>query len=129
LGPVAVFAASNFPFAFSVLGGDTVSALAAGCTVVVKAHPAHPQLSVQTMKIIEQVQTALNRPHVITLVQGHAFEIGYHLIEHPSIAAGAFTGSTKGEPPYKPNPMSEQDRFPFMENSAPSIPSSLCTRD
>ena len=96
LGPVAVFAASNFPFAFSVLGGDTVSALAAGCTVVVKAHPAHPQLSVMTMKVIEQVQTALKRAHVITMVQGHSFEIGYQLIGHPSICAGAFTGSTKG---------------------------------
>jgi NADP-dependent aldehyde dehydrogenase len=96
LGPVAVFAASNFPFAFSVLGGDTASALAAGCTVVVKGHPAHPQLTIDTFKLIDEVQAELNLPGVITLVQGHAFEIGYHLIEHPSITAGAFTGSTRG---------------------------------
>jgi len=96
LGPVAVFAASNFPFAFSVLGGDTASALAAGCTVVVKAHPAHPQLSIETLKVIDQVQSQLKRPGVITMVQGHSFEIGYHLIGHPDICAGAFTGSTKG---------------------------------
>jgi acyl-CoA reductase-like NAD-dependent aldehyde dehydrogenase len=96
LGPVAVFAASNFPFAFSVLGGDTASALAAGCTVVVKAHPAHPQLSLQTLEIINQVQTQLHRSGVITMVQGHSFEIGYHLIGHPDICAGAFTGSTRG---------------------------------
>jgi NADP-dependent aldehyde dehydrogenase len=96
LGPVAVFAASNFPFAFSVLGGDTASALAAGCTVVVKAHPAHPQLSLETYKLIEQVQSEQKRNGVITFVQGHSFEIGYHLIGHPDICAGAFTGSTKG---------------------------------
>lgn len=96
LGPVAVFAASNFPFAFSVLGGDTASALAAGCTVVIKGHPAHPQLTIDTMKLIDEVQAELKLPGVITLVQGHAFEIGYHLIEHPSVTAGAFTGSTRG---------------------------------
>jgi NADP-dependent aldehyde dehydrogenase len=96
LGPIAVFAASNFPFAFSVLGGDTASALAAGCTVVVKGHPAHPQLTVDIMTLIDTVQRKLGLPGVITLVQGQSFEIGYHLIEHPFIAAGAFTGSTRG---------------------------------
>lgn len=96
LGPVAVFAASNFPFAFSVLGGDTASALAAGCTVVVKGHPAHPQLTINTMSLIDEVQRNLGLQGVVTLVQGQSFDVGYQLIEHPSIAAGAFTGSTKG---------------------------------
>jgi NADP-dependent aldehyde dehydrogenase len=96
LGPVAVFAASNFPFAFSVLGGDTASALAAGCTVVVKGHPAHPQLTLDIMSLIDEVQVQLGLQGVITLVQGQRFEIGYQLIEHPFITAGAFTGSTRG---------------------------------
>jgi len=96
LGPVAVFAASNFPFAFSVLGGDSASALAAGCTVVIKGHPAHPQLTIDTLKLIDAVQKELHLEGVITLIQGHAFEIGHHLIEHPLISAGAFTGSTRG---------------------------------
>jgi acyl-CoA reductase-like NAD-dependent aldehyde dehydrogenase len=96
LGPVAVFAASNFPFAFSVLGGDTASALAAGCTVVVKGHPAHPQLTLDTMSLIDEVQERLGLKGVVTLVQGQSFDIGYQLIEHPLIAAGAFTGSTRG---------------------------------
>ena len=55
LGPVAMFSASNFPFAFSVLGGDTAAALAAGCTVVVKAHPGHPGLSREVMKLAQGV--------------------------------------------------------------------------
>ncbi|MBQ0960248.1 aldehyde dehydrogenase (NADP(+)) [Ideonella sp. 4Y11] len=97
LGPVAVFAASNFPFAFSVLGGDTASALAAGCPVVVKAHPGHPQLSQQTFALIQRVLAAQGLPAgLIGGVQGAAVEVGVQLIRHPLIAAGAFTGSTRG---------------------------------
>jgi NADP-dependent aldehyde dehydrogenase len=96
LGPVAMFAASNFPFAFSVLGGDTASALAAGCAVVVKAHPGHPQLSAQTHALIQRVLAALELPAgLIGLVQGGVDE-GLALIRHPAIAACAFTGSTRG---------------------------------
>ena len=97
LGPVAMFAASNFPFAFSVLGGDTASALAAGCSVVVKAHPGHPGLSLQVFAIIQRVLKALDLPAgLIGLVQGAGVETGVGLIRHPLIAAGAFTGSTRG---------------------------------
>lgn len=97
LGPVAMFAASNFPFAFSVLGGDTASALAAGCSVVVKAHPGHPQTSQRVWGLI---QATLRAQHLsaglVSMVQGAGHEVGVQLIQHPLIAAGAFTGSTRG---------------------------------
>ena len=97
LGPVAMFAASNFPFAFSVLGGDTASALAAGCPVVVKGHPGHPGLSQQVFAMIQRVLKAQGLPAgLIGLVQGAGIEVGVDLIRHPLIAAGAFTGSTRG---------------------------------
>lgn len=97
LGPVAMFSASNFPFAFSVLGGDTASALAAGCTVVVKAHNGHLLLSNRIFQIIQSVLRSQNLPAgLIGLVQGPGNEVGVQLIRHPAIAAGAFTGSTRG---------------------------------
>lgn len=97
LGPVAMFAASNFPFAFSVLGGDTASALAAGCTVVVKAHPGHPGLSQKVFSITQRVLRDQGLPAgLIGLVQGADMAVGVQLIRHPLIAAGAFTGSTRG---------------------------------
>jgi acyl-CoA reductase-like NAD-dependent aldehyde dehydrogenase len=97
LGPVAMFSASNFPFAFSVLGGDTASALAAGCSVVVKAHNGHLLLSNRTFDIIQSVLRSLNLPAgLIGMVQGGGNEVGVQLVRHPAIAAGAFTGSTRG---------------------------------
>ncbi|QHE75418.1 aldehyde dehydrogenase (NADP(+)) [Hydrogenophaga sp. PBL-H3] len=97
LGPVAMFAASNFPFAFSVLGGDTASAMAAGCPVVVKAHPGHPLLSQRVFALIQNVLKAQGLPAgLIGLVQGAGVEVGVALVRHPLIAAGAFTGSTRG---------------------------------
>ncbi|GIZ50237.1 aldehyde dehydrogenase (NADP(+)) [Noviherbaspirillum aridicola] len=97
LGPVAMFAASNFPFAFSVLGGDTASALAAGCPVVVKAHPAHPGLSNAVFDLaVEAVRRCGAPPGVIGMVSGASREVGVHLVRHPDIAAVAFTGSHRG---------------------------------
>lgn len=97
LGVVAMFAASNFPFAFSVLGGDTASALAAGCPVVVKAHPFHPGLSQQVYALAQRVLKEQGLPAgLIGLAQGADVEVGIGLIRHPLIAAGAFTGSTRG---------------------------------
>ncbi|MGI5330780.1 aldehyde dehydrogenase (NADP(+)) [Actinomadura nitritigenes] len=91
LGPVLVFAASNFPFAFSVAGGDTASALAAGCPVVVKAHPGHPRLSRRTAEIV----AGAGLPDgVFGLIEGEAE--GVEALRHPGIAAAAFTGSEKG---------------------------------
>ena len=97
VGPVAMYAASNFPFAFSVLGGDTAAALAAGCTVVIKGHPGHPQLTQQTYALIQQVLAAQKLPAgLVGLVQGTSNEVGVALVRHPAIAAAAFTGSTRG---------------------------------
>lgn len=97
LGPVAMFSASNFPFAFSVLGGDTASALAAGCSVVVKAHPGHPQTSLRVHGLVQQTLQSLGLPAgLVGMVQGAGHEVGVGLIQHPLIAAGAFTGSTRG---------------------------------
>jgi acyl-CoA reductase-like NAD-dependent aldehyde dehydrogenase len=97
LGPVAMFSASNFPFAFSVLGGDTASALAAGCPVVVKAHSGHLLLSNRVAGLIQTVLQAQGLPAALVgLVQGGGRDVGVRLIRHPAIAAGAFTGSTQG---------------------------------
>lgn len=97
LGPVAMFSASNFPFAFSVLGGDTASALAAGCPVVVKAHSGHLLTSQRVFGLVRQVLSTLGWPAgLMGLVQGAGHEVGVRLIRHPAIAAGAFTGSTRG---------------------------------
>ncbi|MDB5742686.1 MAG: aldehyde dehydrogenase [Polaromonas sp.] len=97
LGPVAMFSASNFPFAFSVLGGDTASALAAGCPVVVKAHNGHLLLSNRVMDLVQKVLKAQGLPAgLVGMVQGSGKDVGVRLIRHPAIAAGAFTGSTRG---------------------------------
>ncbi len=92
-----MYAASNFPFAFSVLGGDTASALAAGCPVVVKAHPGHPLLSRRVHDLVQAVLRAQGLPAgLIGMVQGAGHEVGVALVRHPLIAAAAFTGSTRG---------------------------------
>ncbi len=97
LGVVAMFSASNFPFAFSVLGGDTASALAAGCPVVVKAHPGHPALSHAVLAVAQDVLAKLDLPAaLIGMVEGAGIEVGVELVRHPDIAAVAFTGSFKG---------------------------------
>ncbi|WP_223508901.1 MULTISPECIES: aldehyde dehydrogenase (NADP(+)) [unclassified Pseudomonas] len=97
LGPVAMFSASNFPFAFSVLGGDTASALAAGCTVVVKAHSGHPRLSREVFFLAQRVLRELKlESGVIQFVEGAGHEVGVGLVRHPHIKAVAFTGSYQG---------------------------------
>jgi NADP-dependent aldehyde dehydrogenase len=92
LGPVAVFGSSNFPFAFSVPGGDTASALAAGCPVVIKAHPAHPATSEACFDAMLRGARAVDAPDgLLALVFG--FEAGVALVEDPAISAVGFTGS------------------------------------
>ncbi|WP_347353849.1 aldehyde dehydrogenase family protein, partial [Intrasporangium sp.] len=92
LGPVAVFGASNFPFGFGVLGHDTCSAIAAGCSVVVKAHPAHPRLSVALAELAVQTLAGAGAPvGTFGLVSG--FAAGLALVDDPEITAVAFTGS------------------------------------
>ncbi|MHA6695580.1 aldehyde dehydrogenase (NADP(+)) [Homoserinimonas sp. A520] len=95
VGPVVVFAASNFPFAFSVAGGDTASALAAGSAVILKAHSGHPELSRATAAIIVDALAAASAPDgLFTLITGT--EAGRLALQHPEVKAGAFTGSIGG---------------------------------
>lgn len=95
LGPVAVWSAGNFPFAFSVAGGDTASALAAGCPVVVKAHPGHPRLSQRTAQVVADALREAGAPDgLLGLLVGT--ENGRRLVSDPRIKAGAFTGSLAG---------------------------------
>ena len=97
VGPVAIFAASNFPFAFAVPGGDTVSAIAAGCPVVVKAHPGHPATS-------ELIATAMSAavaaqgfpPGMFSMIQGSGIDVGGWLVANDGIEAVGFTGSLRG---------------------------------
>jgi len=95
VGPVAVFAASNFPFAFSVAGGDTASALAAGCPVIVKAHDSHPVTSDLTAEIVSEALALAGAP-AGTFGLVHGVQAGLQLLRHPRIAAAGFTGSTAG---------------------------------
>ncbi|WP_236710557.1 aldehyde dehydrogenase (NADP(+)) [Streptomyces sp. 150FB] len=95
LGVVAVYAASNFPFAFSVPGGDTASALAAGCPVVVKAHPDHPATSEICASVLRRAAAQVGLPEDV-LILVHGFEAGVELVKHPLISAAGFTGSVRG---------------------------------
>ncbi len=95
IGPVAVYAASNFPFAFSVAGGDTASALAVGCPVIVKAHPGHLELSRRTADVVRAALAGAGAPDgAFGLVEG--LEAGRDLVQHPAIKAAGFTGSLHG---------------------------------
>jgi len=94
LGPVVVFGASNFPLAFSVAGGDTASALAAGNTVIFKAHPAHPGTSELVGRAIQQSVRECDLPEgIFSLLFDTATQVGTQLLKHPLVKAGAFTGS------------------------------------
>jgi NADP-dependent aldehyde dehydrogenase len=107
IGPVAVFGAANFPFAFSVAGGDTASALAAGCPVVVKAHPGHPGLSVRTGQILAGALPA----GAFGIV--HGLVAGQELVSHPAIAAVGFTGSPAGGQALMALASARPDPIPF----------------
>lgn len=97
IGPVVVFGSSNFPFAYSTAGVDTASALAAGCPVVLKAHPAHPKTSDLVAKAIERaIASCQMHPYVFQHVHGVSFEIGKALVQHPETKAVGFTGSFSG---------------------------------
>ena len=97
LGPVAVFGASNFPLAFSVAGGDTASALAAGCPVIVKAHGAHLGTAELVAKAVQQAARAQHMPEgVFSMLIGEGRQIGQNLVSHPAIKAVGFTGSRQG---------------------------------
>jgi alpha-ketoglutaric semialdehyde dehydrogenase len=96
IGPVAVFEASNFPLAYSTAGGDTASALAAGCTVVVKAHPSHPGTSELVMAAIQKAIAATKMPAgVVSMLHGRSPEMALEVVRHPLIKAVGFTGSLR----------------------------------
>jgi alpha-ketoglutaric semialdehyde dehydrogenase len=97
IGPVAIFGASNFPLAFSVAGGDTASALAAGNPVIVKAHSAHPGTSEMVAAIItEAIAQSGMHAGIFSMLYDNDFAIGQALVQHPAIQAVAFTGSKRG---------------------------------
>jgi len=97
LGPAAVFAASNFPLAFSVAGGDTAAVLAVGCPVIVKAHPAHPQTSALVAQVIDAAVAKCGLPAgVFSLVTDSSIESGIALVQHSAVKVAAFTGSQRG---------------------------------
>ncbi|MEM7152448.1 MAG: aldehyde dehydrogenase (NADP(+)) [Myxococcota bacterium] len=97
VGPVVVFGASNFPLAFSVAGGDTASALAAGCPVVAKAHPAHPGTSELVAEVIAKAVAEVEAPPgLFSCVQGRSHTVGERLVMHPAARAVGFTGSLAG---------------------------------
>lgn len=97
IGPVAVFGASNFPLAFSVAGGDTAAAFAAGCPVIVKGHPAHPGTGELVARAIQKVVAASALPAgVFSYLPGRSNELGAALVSDPRIKAVAFTGSRAG---------------------------------
>ncbi len=97
VGPVAVFGASNFPLAFSVAGGDTASALAAGCPVIVKAHPAHPGTSELVGRAVRKAVASCGLPEgTFSLLFDAGQSIGQALVADPRIAAVGFTGSRRG---------------------------------
>jgi NADP-dependent aldehyde dehydrogenase len=112
IGPVAVYAASNFPFAFSVAGGDTASAWAAGCPVIVKAHPGHPRTSVRTTEIVAEALAKAGAPEG-TFAVTHGFEAGLALINDPNIRAAGFTGSVRGGRALFDAAVSRPDPIPF----------------
>ena len=95
VGPVAVFGASNFPFAFSVPGGDTAAALAAGCPVIAKAHPSHPATAQRCVDVMRDAAAQAGAPDgTLSLVHGQA--AGTAIVQHPAVRAAAFTGSLAG---------------------------------
>lgn len=112
IGPVLNFAASNFPFAFSVAGGDTAAALAAGCPVIVKAHPGHPGLSARTAQVAARaLLDAGLPPATLQLVEGQ--ETGVALLEHPAVRAATFTGSLRAGRFLSDRAAARPDPIPF----------------
>lgn len=97
IGPVVVFGASNFPLAYSTIGGDSVSALAAGCPVIVKSHPLHAGTGELVANCVLQAAKETEMPNgIFSNLNAHGFEVGVALVNHPFVKAVGFTGSIKG---------------------------------
>lgn len=134
LGPVAVFGASNFPLAFSVAGGDTASALAAGCPVVVKAHSAHPGTSELVGRAIQAAVKKCSLPEgVFSLIYGSGREVGQALVANSYIKAAGFTGSKSGGLALLKTAQSRPEPIPFYAemssiNPVFLLPAALASR-
>jgi NADP-dependent aldehyde dehydrogenase len=134
LGPVAVFGASNFPLAFSVAGGDTAAAFAAGNPVIVKAHHAHPGTSEMVGQVIARSARECGLPSgVFALLFGAGSEIGAALVDHPNVKAVGFTGSLAGGKALMQRAAARPEPIPcFMEMSSVNplfvLPEALKTR-
>lgn len=97
LGPVAVFGAANFPFAYSTAGGDTACALAAGCTVIVKAHPGHLETGILVAEAVDEAIAAFHLPEGVFIhITDTSVQAGEALVKHPVVKAVGFTGSFRG---------------------------------
>jgi alpha-ketoglutaric semialdehyde dehydrogenase len=115
IGPVAVWAASNFPLAFSVAGGDTASALAAGCPVILKVHPGHPKTSkLVAGAIAKAIEVCALPAGVFTVVEGANPEVSIALVRHPGVKAGAFTGSLRAGRALYDAAAARPDPIPFF---------------
>ena len=123
LGPVVVFGASNFPLAFSVAGGDTASALAAGNPVLVKAHPAHPGTSELVGQALQSAVRECNLPEgVFSLLFDAGTAVGSALVKHPGIKAGGFTGSRNGGTALMQLAASRAEPIPFYAEMSSTNP-------
>jgi NADP-dependent aldehyde dehydrogenase len=123
LGPVVVFGASNFPLAYSTLGGDTVSALAAGCPVIVKAHPYHPETSFLVGEVFQKAirQTSF-LPGIFSQLFDDGFEVAQILVQDKRIKAGGFTGSYRGGKALYDLAQSRENPIPFFAEMGSSNP-------
>jgi NADP-dependent aldehyde dehydrogenase len=123
LGPIVVFGASNFPLAYSTLGGDTVAALAAGCPVIVKAHPFHPETS---YLVGEVIQNAIAKTEISPGIFSQLFDDGYYtalkLVQDRRIKAGGFTGSYQGGKALYDLAQSRDNPIPFFAEMGSSNP-------
>jgi len=134
IGPVVVFGASNFPLAFSVAGGDTASAFAAGNPVIVKAHHAHPGTSeLIGLAVSDAVRECALHEGVFSLIYGGGSKVGTALVKHPLIKAGGFTGSRSGGRALFDAASSRPDPIPFYAemssvNPVVVLPEALRTR-
>lgn len=134
IGPVVVFGASNFPLAFSVAGGDTASALAAGNPVIVKAHPAHPGTSEMVAGAIVHAAEESGIPAgVFSLLQGNSHELSLKVVQHSSACAVGFTGSLRGGRAIFDAAVQRQNPIPVYAEMGSVIPSLfspvLCARE
>ena len=115
IGSIVVFGASNFPLAFSTAGGDTISALAAGCPVILKGHPYHAGTSELVARAVIQALDKCNLPQgIFAHLHGEKIEVGSTLVEHPKVKGVGFTGSFKAGKPFTILLKKEKNPFLFL---------------